>query len=75
MTAPPGPFLRLVEEAVGERLAAAAPAAPTVVLDVQGDGRPFDRTGFRPLVGKAVAVWGEGASYTGPGGVWLNREP
>ena len=25
--------------------------------------------------GKAVAVWGEGASYVGPGGVWLNREP
>ena len=28
-----------------------------------------------PYLGKAVAVWGEGASYTGPGGVWLNREP
>ena len=26
-------------------------------------------------LGKAVAVWGEGASYTGPGGVWVNREP
>jgi len=25
--------------------------------------------------GKAIAVWGEGASYTGPGGVWVNREP
>jgi hypothetical protein len=24
--------------------------------------------------GKAVAVWGEGASYNGPGGVWYNRE-
>lgn len=25
--------------------------------------------------GKAVAVWGGGASYIGPGGVWFNREP
>ena len=25
--------------------------------------------------GKTIAVWGEGASYTGPGGVWFNREP
>jgi hypothetical protein len=24
--------------------------------------------------GNAVAVWGEGISYTGPGGVWFNRE-
>jgi hypothetical protein len=24
--------------------------------------------------GKAVAVWGEGPSYLGPGGVWFNRE-
>jgi Neuraminidase (sialidase) len=24
--------------------------------------------------GKAIAIWGEGFSYTGPGGVWLNRE-
>ena len=24
--------------------------------------------------GKTIAAWGEGASYTGPGGVWFNRE-
>ena len=24
--------------------------------------------------GKTVAVWGEGRSYAGPGGVWFNRE-
>ncbi len=24
--------------------------------------------------GKTVAVWGEGLSYAGPGGIWLNRE-
>jgi hypothetical protein len=25
--------------------------------------------------GKSIAAWGEGTSYTGPGGVWINREP
>jgi hypothetical protein len=25
-------------------------------------------------VGKTIATWGEGISYTGPGGVWVNRE-
>jgi hypothetical protein len=25
--------------------------------------------------GKTFAVWGEGASYDGPGGVWYNRQP
>ena len=25
--------------------------------------------------GKSFAVWGEGTSYDGPGGVWYNREP
>jgi hypothetical protein len=25
--------------------------------------------------GKSIAIWGEGLSYTGPGGVWLNRQP
>ena len=24
--------------------------------------------------GKSIAIWGEGASYTGPGGVWFNRQ-
>lgn len=24
--------------------------------------------------GRTVAVWGEGRSYTGPGGIWFNRE-
>ena len=26
-------------------------------------------------LGKTVATWGEGNSYSGPGGVWFNREP
>jgi hypothetical protein len=25
--------------------------------------------------GKSIAIWGEGISYTGPGGVWFNRQP
>jgi hypothetical protein len=25
--------------------------------------------------GKAIAIWGEGSSYNGPGGVWFNRQP
>jgi hypothetical protein len=25
--------------------------------------------------GRAIAVWGEGFSWTGPGGSWVNREP
>jgi hypothetical protein len=25
--------------------------------------------------GKAIAAWGEGPSYDGPGGVWFNRQP
>jgi BNR/Asp-box repeat len=25
--------------------------------------------------GKTIAIWGEGTSYTGPGGVWINRQP
>jgi hypothetical protein len=24
--------------------------------------------------GKSIAIWGEGASYNGPGGVWINRQ-
>ena len=24
--------------------------------------------------GRSIAVWGEGLSYTGPGGVWFNRQ-
>ena len=25
-------------------------------------------------LGKTIAIWGEGASYTGPGGCWFNRQ-
>ena len=59
VTAAPRQVLRLIEEAAGEPMADAAPAAPTVVLDVQGDGGPFDRAGFRPLTRGAYARDGQ----------------
>jgi hypothetical protein len=39
--------------------------------EIYGD---YGEIGFTST-GKAIAVWAEGFSYTGPGGVWLNREP
>jgi hypothetical protein len=40
-------------------------------LEVYGDYGEMAITS----AGKSIAVWGEGTSYTGPGGVWFNREP
>lgn len=57
VTGPPA-AARLVEQAAGERLAATAPAAPTVLLDLQADNRPFDRAGLRPLTRGAYAGGG-----------------
>ncbi len=39
-------------------------------LEAYGDYGEMDITN----TGKVVAVWGEGASYNGPGGVWFNRQ-
>ena len=39
-------------------------------LEVYGDYGEIAVTS----AGKTVAVWGEGPSYNGPGGVWFNRE-
>ena len=39
--------------------------------EIYGD---YGEIGFTNA-GKAIAVWAEGFSYTGPGGVWINREP
>ena len=39
-------------------------------LEVYGDYGEIAVTN----TGKTVAVWGEGTSYTGPGGVWFNRQ-
>jgi len=40
-------------------------------LEVYGDYGEMAITS----AGKTIAVWGEGFSWTGPGGAWFNREP
>jgi hypothetical protein len=40
-------------------------------LEVYGDYGEMAITS----AGKSIAIWGEGSSYTGPGGVWFNRQP
>ena len=44
---------------------------PAGFLEVYGDYGELAITN----TGKSIAIWGEGISYTGPGGVWFNREP
>ena len=43
---------------------------PKGFLEAYGDYGEIDVTNE----GKTVAIWGEGASYTGPGGVWFVRQ-
>jgi hypothetical protein len=40
-------------------------------LEIYGDYGEISITS----AGKTIATWGEGTSYTGPGGVWFNRQP
>jgi hypothetical protein len=58
---------------------------PTVISDATSGTVYKDPQGFREVYGDygeititdqgdTFAVWGEGASYHGPGGVWYNRE-
>jgi hypothetical protein len=48
----------------------AAYKTPAGFLEVYGDYGEIGITN----TGKTIAIWGEGLSYTGPGGVWINRE-
>jgi hypothetical protein len=48
----------------------AAYKTPAGFLEVYGDYGEIAITS----TGKTIATWGEGISYTGPGGVWINRE-
>ena len=48
----------------------AAYKTPAGFLEVYGDYGEIGITN----TGKTIAIWGEGISYTGPGGVWINRE-
>ena len=50
--------------------AGAAYKTPAGFLEVYGDYGEMAITSS----GKTIAIWGEGLSYTGPGGVWINRE-
>jgi hypothetical protein len=56
---------------VSDATSGAAYKSPAGFAEVYGD---YGEIAFTN-VGKAVVVWGEGLSYTGPGGVWFNREP
>jgi len=48
----------------------AAYKTPTGFMEPYGDYGELGVTS----TGKSIAVWGEGTSSDGPGGVWLNRE-
>ncbi len=61
-------------------------SAPTRISDASGGAAYKTAVGFAEVygdygelaitsAGKSIAIWGEGASYTGPGGVWFNRQP
>ena len=49
----------------------AAYKTPAGFLEMYGDYGELAITN----TGKTIAIWGEGHSYNGPGGVWINREP
>ena len=59
--------------------------APVKISDAGGGAAYKTAAGFAEVYGdygeiaitnsgKTIAIWGEGLSYTGPGGVWLNRQ-
>ena len=48
----------------------AAYKTPAGFFEVYGDSGEIAITS----AGKTIAIWGEGLSYTGPGGVWYNRQ-
>ena len=60
--------------------------APVKISDAPGGAAYKTAAGYAEIygdygelaitnTGKSIAIWGEGLSYTGPGGVWLNRQP
>jgi hypothetical protein len=60
--------------------------APLKISDATGGAAYKTAAGFMEVygdygeigitnTGKTIAIWGEGISYTGPGGVWINRQP
>lgn len=61
-------------------------SSPSVRISDATSGAPYKTTaGYAEIygdygemgitsAGKTIATWGEGINYTGPGGVWVNRE-
>ena len=60
-------------------------SAPVVISDVTSGAAYKHADGFDEVygdygeiaitsAGKAIATWGEGLSWVGPGGVWFNRQ-
>jgi hypothetical protein len=60
-------------------------AAPIRISDAGGGAAYKTAAGFAEVygdygeiaitnTGKTIAIWGEGASYSGPGGAWFNRQ-
>ncbi|HEU4572952.1 MAG TPA: sialidase family protein [Candidatus Limnocylindrales bacterium] len=60
-------------------------SAPVNISDAGGGAAYKTAAGFGEVygdygeiaitnTGKTIAIWGEGASYTGPGGCWFNRQ-
>jgi hypothetical protein len=56
---------------ISDASAGAAYKTAAGFLEVYGDYGEMAITN----TGKSIATWGEGLSYTGPGGVWINRQP
>ena len=56
---------------ISDATSGAAYKTPDGYAEVYGDYGEIAITN----TGKSLAAWGEGSSYTGPGGVWINREP
>ena len=61
-------------------------SAPVKISDATGGAAYKTAAGYAEIygdygemaitnTGKSIAIWGEGLSYTGPGGVWFNRQP
>jgi hypothetical protein len=60
-------------------------SAPVKISDASGGAAYKTSSGFGEVygdygemaitsTGKAIAAWGEGPSYIGPGGTWINRQ-
>ena len=56
---------------ISDATGGAAYKTPAGFAEVYGD---YGEVGITSA-GKTIAIWGEGLSYTGPGGSWFNRQP